>query len=100
VKHQWVNQGDISVYRVCSQCGYRIPVSRDVDPVTVIAVEDCLGPAIGRDEKVEDVLRKVRALILSWHTKSGWSPTPEAMSLINAWHAYEDVHMTPRKEGT
>jgi RNA polymerase-binding transcription factor DksA len=43
VKHQWVNTGDIRVYRVCSQCGYRIPVSRDVDPVAAMAVEDCPG---------------------------------------------------------
>ena len=42
-KHQWVDPGDLYVYRVCSQCGYRIPVSRDVDPVAAMAVEDCPG---------------------------------------------------------
>lgn len=43
MKHQWIDMGDTRVYRVCSQCGYRILVSRGVDPVAAMAVEDCPG---------------------------------------------------------
>lgn len=40
-KHQWVSPGGLRVYRVCCQCGKEIPVSRDVDPVAMMAVDDC-----------------------------------------------------------
>ena len=43
MKHQWVNPGDLHVYRVCSQCGYRIPVSRDVDPIVEMSADNCPG---------------------------------------------------------
>ena len=41
MKHQWINLGGLHVHRMCLQCGKQIPVSRDVDPVAALAVEDC-----------------------------------------------------------
>ena len=68
MKHQWVSPGDIRVFRVCSQCGYQILVSRDVDPVAAIAVEDCPGRGDRRllsnevGERFLDCIKSIQAV--------------------------------------
>lgn len=66
-KHQWVDPGDVHVYRACNQCGKRVLVSRDADPTAEMAVDDCPGKPLVLCRIEHSHLDQLRAIAHQLH---------------------------------